>query len=82
MSILNKAMNLAYHEVLDKAENANLEAERYTSVTCEDIATLARKVFRPENVLFYTTAASRLNNYERTTRSKTSHLLFRKWKVE
>lgn len=49
VSVLNKAISLAYFEVLGDAAWINEEAERYQSVTAEDIRNVARKVFRTEN---------------------------------
>lgn len=49
VSILNKTMNLAYHEILGNADLINLEAEKYRSVTTIDIQENARKIFRENN---------------------------------
>ena len=49
VSVLNKAISLAYFEVLGDAAWINDEAERYQKVTAEDIRNVARKIFRKEN---------------------------------
>lgn len=49
MSILNKAMNLAYFELLGDAEMINTETERYLSVTPKDIRRVSSQLFRKEN---------------------------------
>ncbi len=49
VSVLNKAISLAYFEILGDAAWINEEAERYQKVTAEDIRNVARKVFRNEN---------------------------------
>ncbi len=52
---LNKAMSLAYFELIGQAEDYNTELEKYLAVTPEQILAAARKIFRPENssTLFY-----------------------------
>ncbi|PRY50417.1 putative Zn-dependent peptidase [Arcticibacter pallidicorallinus] len=49
MSLLDKAMNLAYFEVLGDAEALNKETERYLKVSSEDIQRRAQSIFRKEN---------------------------------
>jgi len=49
LSILDKAMNLAFYEALGDAEMYNREVEKYLSVRPEDILRLAGQVFRREN---------------------------------
>ena len=49
LSILNKAMSLAYFELLGDANQINQEAERYLAVTLEDIKQQSKKLFRKEN---------------------------------
>ncbi len=49
MSLLEKAMNLAYFELMGDAENLNHETEKYLAVTAEDIREQAQKIFRKEN---------------------------------
>ena len=49
LSILNKAMNLAYFELLGDANLINSEAERYLRVTLEDIKRQSKKLFRKGN---------------------------------
>lgn len=55
MSLLDKAMNLAYFELLGDAQDLNLEVEKYLAVTAEEIRQVARKIFCPENssTLYY-----------------------------
>jgi predicted Zn-dependent peptidase len=55
ISILNKAMNLSYSELLGDANLINLEKEHYGRVTDEMIMEVARDMFRPENcsTLYY-----------------------------
>ncbi|MEY3422881.1 MAG: hypothetical protein RIR48_3210, partial [Bacteroidota bacterium] len=49
VSILNKAISLAYFEILGDAGFINQEAERYHKITAEDIRNTAKKIFRTEN---------------------------------
>lgn len=55
MSLLDKAMNLAYFELLGDAGRLNHETERYFNVSAEDISEQANLVFKKENasVLYY-----------------------------
>lgn len=55
MNLLNKAMNIAYFELLGDAEMINTEMERYRAVSPEDISKYASDVFIPTNcsTLFY-----------------------------
>jgi predicted Zn-dependent peptidase len=55
MNLLNKAMNMAYYELLGDADLMNTEMDRYRSVTSEDIEQYASQVFVPSNcsTLFY-----------------------------
>jgi len=52
---LNKAMSLAYFELIGQADDYNTELEKYLAVTPEQILAAARKIFRPENssTLYY-----------------------------
>ncbi|MBK9255493.1 MAG: insulinase family protein [Saprospiraceae bacterium] len=50
VSILNKAISLAYFEILGNADFINEEPERYQQLTAEDISNAARKIFRPSNM--------------------------------
>jgi predicted Zn-dependent peptidase len=54
-SVLNKAMNLAFYELLDDANNINLEVKKYRSVTPEHIKSIAQKIIREDNcsTLYY-----------------------------
>ncbi len=55
ISILNKAINLAMHELLGDAKNINKEVERYRQVDNHQLLRIANKMFRPENsaTLYY-----------------------------
>ncbi|HTH81621.1 MAG TPA: pitrilysin family protein [Mucilaginibacter sp.] len=49
MSLLDKAMNLAYYELLGDADQLNHETEKYLSVTPAQIKEQANKLFRKDN---------------------------------
>src|SRR5690606_1824004 len=49
MSNLNKAMNLAYYELLGDAEEYNREVAKYAEVTVQDVQRVAQNIFRHEN---------------------------------
>ncbi len=49
MSILNKAMNLAYYELLGDAEDYNRDIAKYADVTADDVQRVAQSIFRAEN---------------------------------
>lgn len=49
MSLLDKAMNLAYYELLGDADLFNQETEKYLHITPEQIKEEANKLFRREN---------------------------------
>ena len=55
LSVLNKAMNLAYYEMLGDAAMFNNELDNYGSVTKERILDTAKKLFAPhrKNTLYY-----------------------------
>jgi len=55
MRVLDKAMNLAYYELLGDAGLVNTLVEKYASVTTAEVLTEAKKIFRPENcsTLYY-----------------------------
>jgi zinc protease len=55
MEVLNKAMELAFAELLGNADLVNKEVGRYLAVTAEDIKQQANKVFQKENssTLYY-----------------------------
>lgn len=55
MSLLDKAMNLAYYELLGDADLLNTEIDRYLSVTAEQIQAAAQQVFKKEksSTLYY-----------------------------
>ena len=55
ISYLNVATNLAWFELLGKAEDMELEVQRYRSVTPQQLQRVAKKAFKKENgvVLYY-----------------------------
>ncbi|MCY1634278.1 M16 family metallopeptidase [Marinifilum sp. D737] len=55
ISYLNKAMNLATHELLGDANEINTEVEKYRKVSIDDILNTSAKLFRKENcsILYY-----------------------------
>lgn len=55
LSILDKAMNLAYYELLGDANELNHETAKYLAVQPEAIQQQAREIFRKENatILYY-----------------------------
>jgi predicted Zn-dependent peptidase len=55
ISVLDKAMNLSYSELLGDAGNVNKEIEKYQAITRENIIKTAQEVFRPGNcsTLYY-----------------------------
>ena len=55
MSLLDKAMNLAYFELLGDAHQLNVETQKYLNVSAEDIRNQAKHIFRKENssTLYY-----------------------------
>ncbi|MDO5570839.1 MAG: pitrilysin family protein [Bacteroidales bacterium] len=58
INYLNKATNLAYFELLSKAEDINTEVEKYYALTPEKLRDTAKKIFRKENctTLYYRAA--------------------------
>ncbi len=55
INALNKAMDLAYHELLGDADRINHEVEKYRSVTKKEIITVASSLFSKKNssTLYY-----------------------------
>jgi predicted Zn-dependent peptidase len=55
MSLLNKAMNLAYYELIGDANLINNELEQYQKVTVDAIQLYANQIFQKENcaTLYY-----------------------------
>ena len=55
LNYLNVATNLAWYELIGKAEDIDVESERYRAVSSEQLRAVAGKVFRPQNasVLYY-----------------------------
>ena len=49
MSLLDKAMNLAWYELLGDADLLNHEIEKYLAVNASDIKEQANKLFRKDN---------------------------------
>ena len=49
INVLNKAMNLAYFEMLGDAAMINSEVAEHNSVTREEILETSQRIFRPEN---------------------------------
>ena len=49
LSILDKAMNLAYYELLGDADLYNHEVEKYLNISAEEIQRVAQETFRKEN---------------------------------
>lgn len=60
INYLTVATNLAYFELIGKAEDINSEVEKYRSVSLEQIAKAAEKCFVPQNcsILYYKKASS------------------------
>lgn len=50
LSILDKAMNLAFHELLGDADGINTEVSKYLAVTAQEVQEQAKNIFNPENV--------------------------------
>lgn len=55
MSLLARANNLAFYELLGDANMMNIEMEQYRSVNAEDVKSAANKIFKKENssTLYY-----------------------------
>lgn len=55
LSVLNKAMNLTYYEMIESASLLEKEKEKYATVTKEDIQRKAKELFAPgkKNKLIY-----------------------------
>ena len=55
INIANKALNLAYFEMLGDAEDANRQAELYNAVTANDIMRIAKEIITKKNcsTLYY-----------------------------
>lgn len=60
INYLTVATNLAYFELIGKAEDINSEVEKYRSISPEQIAKAAEKCFVPQNcsILYYKKASS------------------------
>ncbi|MCB0636535.1 MAG: insulinase family protein [Lewinella sp.] len=60
MTALNKAINLAFFEILGNAELINQEAQLYRQVQPADLQRLARQIFTEENcsAVYYTASAA------------------------
>ena len=66
INYLNVATNIAYFELLGKAEDLNDEVSKYRSVTANQIQELAKKCFVPENccVLYYEATQKKTENID------------------
>lgn len=55
MNLLDKAMNLAYYELLGDAANLNTEIDKYLKITAAEIQEAARETFKKEksSTLYY-----------------------------
>jgi zinc protease len=49
LSLLNRANNLSYYELLGDAEMMNSEMSKYETVSAEEVHTAAKNIFRKEN---------------------------------
>ncbi|MEI7595472.1 MAG: pitrilysin family protein [Bacteroidota bacterium] len=61
LSVLNKAMNLAYAELIGDANGINEEINNYHAVTKEQISKVAKTIFKKENcsVIYYKSKATK-----------------------
>lgn len=68
MSLLDKAMNLAYYELLGDAETLNHEADKYLQITAGQIKEQANRIFRKDNssTLIYLAAHPATEEIEET----------------
>ena len=66
INYLNVATNLAFFELLGKAEDLNDEVSKYRSVTAKQIQELAKQCFIPENccVLYYKAVQKKTDNID------------------
>ena len=66
INYLNVATNLAFFELLGKAEDLNDEVSKYRSVTAKQIQELAKQCFIPENccVLYYKAIQKETDNID------------------
>lgn len=57
MGLLDRAMDLAYHELLGDADGVNTEIDKYQAVTAQQIQDAARRTFKKEksSTLYYLT---------------------------
>ena len=49
LTVLNKAMDLAYQELIGDADKINHEVEKYRSVSVQEIKSIAKKLFNKNN---------------------------------
>lgn len=63
---LDKAMNLAFYELLGNANDVNLEVERYREVSADKVRAVASKIFTDENctTLYYKAKGNGNSNIE------------------
>ncbi|MBB5394614.1 pitrilysin family protein [Mucilaginibacter sp. AK015] len=68
MSLLDKAMNLAFYELMGDAENFNHESEKFLAVTAGQIKEYANLIFRKDNssTLIYLAEKTELSEPELT----------------
>ncbi len=61
--VLNKAMDLAFYELLGDADFLNKETEKYNKVTVENILNTAKRIFKNtnSNTLYYKSLKKNLN---------------------
>ena len=73
INVLNKAMNLAYFEMLGDAAMINDEVAEHRSVTQEEIMEVSRRIFRRENssTLLYVAEGGSSGEAEAADRSET-----------
>lgn len=74
MSLLARANNLAYYELLGDAEMMNSEMAKYEAVTVMDIQEVAKEIFRKDNcsTLFYLKKMNKVETLEESTINKLS----------
>jgi zinc protease len=69
-SLLDKAMNIAYYELLGSAEEINSEVARYIAVSESEIRERAGEIFRKENCSVLTYLASNAEEKEAAAQSR------------
>lgn len=74
MSLLDKAMNLAYYELMGNAEDFNQETQRFLAVTPSQIKEQANLLFRKENSTTLVYLAEQVAEVAETSESELSEL--------